>query len=236
ETFARRSATFVSDVAHQMPDLSERIKTPAALLVPLVRGHEKAGLLVVGFTQPPDADVFGRGVAEVPDIFLTSLELFRLRQNEEFERDIRQLLDEFSSGLSTSLNITAGLDGFCRGANRLFGADRTSVWIHDRRARHLSLQASSDPDQATRPTRVTTDDINDPAAMALRRFRAELLPGSHEYDASVGTLTVPLRGRRRALGAIVFEGVRVETGGELDLLDRADALGKDLSSAIENMQ
>jgi C4-dicarboxylate-specific signal transduction histidine kinase len=49
-------------------------------------------------------------------------------------------------------------------------------------------------------------------------------------------VTVPLRGCRRALGAIVFEGVRVETGGELDLLDRADELGRQLSSAIENMQ
>ena len=49
-------------------------------------------------------------------------------------------------------------------------------------------------------------------------------------------MTVPLRGCRRALGTVVFEGVRVETGGELDLLDRADELGRQLSSAIENMQ
>jgi PAS domain S-box-containing protein len=48
-------------------------------------------------------------------------------------------------------------------------------------------------------------------------------------------VTVPLRGTRRALGAIVFEGVRVEPGGELTLLDRSDELGRQLSSAIENM-
>src|SRR5882724_2364811 len=30
DAFARRSSTFVSDLADQMPDLSERIKTPAA--------------------------------------------------------------------------------------------------------------------------------------------------------------------------------------------------------------
>ena len=53
---------------------------------------------------------------------------------------------------------------------------------------------------------------------------------------ATATVTVPLRGCRRALGTIVFEGVRVETGGELDLLDRADELGRQLSSAIENMQ
>jgi PAS domain S-box-containing protein len=236
ETFIRRAPTFVSDLVQQMPDLSERLKTPAALLVPLVRGAERAGLLVIGFTDVPDAGVVGRGVAEVPDLFLTSLELFRLRQNEEVEGDLRQLFDDFSAGLSTSLNIAAGLDGVCVGANRLFGADRTSVWIHDRRARHLLLQASSDADQAARGSRVSTEDLDDPAAGALRRTRAELLPGRHDYDASVSTLTVPLRGCRRALGSIVFEGVRVETGGELDLLDRADLLGKQLSSAIENIQ
>jgi signal transduction histidine kinase len=236
ETFIRRAPTFVSDVAQQMPELSERLKTPAALLVPLVRGADRSGLLVIGFIEVPDADVVSRGVAEVPDIFLTSLELFRLRQNEELERELRQLFDDFSAGLSTSLNIAAGLDGVCSGANRLFGADRTSVWIHDRRARHLLLQASSDSDRVARGSRVSTEDLDDPAVSALRRTRAELLPGTHDYDASVGTLTVPLRGCRRALGSIVFEGVRVETGGELDLLDRADLLGKQLSSAIENMQ
>ena len=48
-------------------------------------------------------------------------------------------------------------------------------------------------------------------------------------------MTVPLRGCRRALGTVVFEGVRVEPGGELDLLDRADELGRQLSNAIENL-
>ena len=66
------------------------------------------------------------------------------------------------------------------------------------------------------------------------RARAEIV--SPADDEATATVTVPLRGCRRALGTIVFEGVRVETGGELDLLDRADELGRQLSSAIENMQ
>jgi PAS domain S-box-containing protein len=49
-------------------------------------------------------------------------------------------------------------------------------------------------------------------------------------------VTVPLRGCRRALGTLVFEGVRVETGGEFALLDRADELGRQLSGAIETIQ
>jgi PAS domain S-box-containing protein len=68
----------------------------------------------------------------------------------------------------------------------------------------------------------------------MRRDRAEIVPRS--TDEPTAMVTVPLRGCRRALGTIVFEGVRVETGGEIDLLDRADELGRQLSSAIENMQ
>ncbi len=90
------------------------------------------------------ADIAANAV-EAADAFVTALELFRLRQTEELQRDVRALLDEFTSVLSATLNLSAGLDIFCHGANRLFAADRTSVWIHDRRARHLVLQASSDP-------------------------------------------------------------------------------------------
>jgi PAS domain S-box-containing protein len=107
------------------------------------------------------------------------------------------------------------------------------VWIHDRRARHLVLQASSDSADVARGVRVSAEDASAPAAIAMRGSRAEIVaPPEGEVTAMV---TVPLRGCRRALGTIVFEGVRVETGGELDLLDRADELGRQLSSAVENM-
>src|SRR5262249_27731338 len=160
--------------------------------------------------------------------------LFHLRQSDELERDVRTLLDEFSASLSATLNLAAGLDIFCHGANMLFGADRASVWIHDRRARELVLQASSDTHRSTRGVRVSADDPSAPAAAAMRRARAEIVHASEE-DVTV-MVTVPLRGTRRALGTIVFEGVRVEPGGELDLLDRADELGRQLASAIENIQ
>ena len=49
-------------------------------------------------------------------------------------------------------------------------------------------------------------------------------------------LTVPLRGLRGALGTIVFEGVRIEQGDDITLLNGADELGRQLSSAIEATQ
>ena len=40
----------------QMPDLAARLGTPAALLLPLVRGDERVGLLAIGFAGAPDGD------------------------------------------------------------------------------------------------------------------------------------------------------------------------------------
>jgi signal transduction histidine kinase len=230
--FDRSAPLLVPDAAERMPDLSARLGSTSALLVPLVRGSERAGLLAIGYaTAPMDLP---DDLSDVAGAFLVALELFQFRQRDELQRDVRALLDEFSSQLSSTLNLPRGVELFCHGANMLFGANRTSVWVHDRRARSLLLQASSDSTHAGRDMRVSVDDGTAPAAAAMRRARAEIVPGSGE-DATV-TLTVPLRGTRRALGTIVFEGVRVAPGGELDLLDRADELGRQLSSAIENMQ
>ncbi len=230
--FDKREPTLVSDLARQMPDLADRLGSRVALLLPLAGRSERVGLVAVGFDAPPTADSLA-DAAEVADAFVTALELCHLRQREELQRDIRALLEQFSTVLSSTLTLATGLDVFCYGANRLFGADCTSVWIHDRRARHLTLQASSDAHVA-RGTQIATDDPTAPAAAAMRRVRAELV--TLEADAPTAMLTVPLRGCRRALGTAVFEGVRVEPGGELDLLDRADELGRQLSSTIENMQ
>ncbi len=237
DAFARRAPTLVSDADRQTPELASRLGTQAALLLPLASGDERVGLLAIGFDQPPTAAAVQVDAAEVADAFLAALDLFRFRQNEELQRDLRELVDEFGQSLAATLSLAAGLDIFCNGANRLFGADRTSVWIHDRRARHLVLQASSDPEHVARGVRVSADDPLSPAASAMRRARAEILaPTERIEDAATYTVTVPLRGTRRALGTIVFDGVRVEPGRELALLDRADELGRQLSSAVENMQ
>jgi PAS domain S-box-containing protein len=50
------------------------------------------------------------------------------------------------------------------------------------------------------------------------------------------TLTVPLRGYRRALGTLVFDGVRLEAGEDLALLERAEELGRRLSNALDTTQ
>lgn len=234
DVLARPEPTLVSEAERQMPELAARLATGAVLLVPLVQGAEPFGLLAIGFDQAPRAEKLGRDLSELADAYVAALELFRLRENQARHAEIRSLLEQFASTLSETLDVSAGLDRFCGGVNRLFGADRTEVWMHDRRARHLILRASSDPEQRANGARVAADDPLSLAAGAMRRSHVEIhppVPGT-----STAIVTIPLRGRRRALGAIVFEGVRIETGSELALLDRADELGTQLAGAIENVQ
>jgi signal transduction histidine kinase len=232
DTFGQRAATLVTDTERLTPDLCLRLGTPAALLIPLATETERAGLLAVGLETAPTGPL--AATAPLADLFLVSLEWFRFRRRQDLQRDLRDLLDGFTERLSVTLSLGHDLDALCQGARRLFGADRASVWIHDRRARRLVMHASSDATHADAGLDVPADDPLAPAAIVMRRQRAELAPSENDADAS--TVLVPLRGTRRALGAIVLDGVRVDPGGELDLLDRAEELGRQLSSAIESLQ
>jgi two-component system NtrC family sensor kinase len=98
----------------------------------------------------------------------------------------------------------------------------------------MVLSASSDVVYLERARQISTADALAPAAIALRRERAEI---ALNKDASPHTvmITVPLKGRRRALGTLVMEEVRLDPGSELELLERADEMGRQLSAAIENV-
>jgi PAS domain S-box-containing protein len=96
------------------------------------------------------------------------------------------------------------------------------------------LSASSDIVYVSLGRRVATGDLLEPAAIALRRDRAELAPRQGETGELV-LVTVPLKGRRRALGTLVLEGVRLDPGGALDLLARSDEMGRQISIALENV-
>ena len=81
----------------------------------------------------------------------------------------------------------------------MLGTTRASIWLHDRRARELTLKASSDPHAVEAADRVRTDDPHHPAARGLRLERAQRL------DEGIPTVIAPIRGWRRALGTLVIE-------------------------------
>src|SRR5262245_7501220 len=72
--FDRRAPVLVPDADRRMPDLSGRLGTRAALLLPLIRRGDRVGVLAVGFSDGPPKDV-GGDVAEAADAFVAALEL-----------------------------------------------------------------------------------------------------------------------------------------------------------------
>jgi PAS domain S-box-containing protein len=115
--------------------------------------------------------------------------------------------------------------------NRHVGARRASVWLHDRRARELSLLASSDPAYRAATPRVGSGDSEMPAARGLRLERPQIL-----HDGPEPVLISPLRGWRRALGTLVVEGTSTRDFDAQQQLDLAGDLGRQLSLGIENVQ
>ena len=231
--FAGRAALAVEDVADVLPSLHARLRTDSAILVPLVSETRRVGLLAIGLPSGAHLGTVGLERSDVLPGFVLALELSRLRQREEFEREIRDLLDLFSEQLASTLDLSRALEPLCVSATRLFAADRTTVWLHDRESRSLVPLASSEATNPSRANAVRADDPIAPAAAALRTQRAGLASSRAEPTS---VLTVPLRGCRRALGTVVFEGVRVEPGDDISVLNRADELGRQLSSAIEAVQ
>ena len=141
---------------------------------------------------------------------------------------LRELLGTFSRAVSATLSVGPGLEAFVQEANRALGARRTSIWLHDRRARALALAATS-LDESSTPTRTSADGEETPAARGLRLQHPQIFREVH------GTLMLaPLRGWRRALGTIVVENPIFTD--EARLLTQVDELARQLSVGVENVQ
>jgi PAS domain S-box-containing protein len=226
----------VTDTASQAPSLAALLATPAAVIVPLSSAEGRLGLLLVGLRDLQSIDPARPALSMIGDLGVLALEHARLRRDAELRQGVRALVGDLSRSVSSALSLSAGLEVFCARACRLFVADVTSVWLHDRRARELWLGASSDPAAMATGQRVPADDPSVPASSAMRRERAEMIAADPGLERVSPTILVPLRGRRRALGTLVIEGARADASSELDLLDWADEVGRQLSAAIENVQ
>jgi PAS domain-containing protein len=116
----------------------------------------------------------------------------------------------------------------------LFGASRVSVWLHERLSRRLVLEAASD---ATEPGLhwVSAEDRSHPAALGLRAESPLVLtPAAGAVPAGLRTIAVGLRGQRRAIGTLVFEGVHALPGMDGDVLHGVAEIGRHLSLTVEN--
>ena len=224
---------FVADVSRIIRGAPEFLGTLPAVLVPLAQMQDPAGVLVIGCEKLPSTAQMNQA-ASVGHAFTLALDRAHAAGEADLQSELRELLHAFSRDVS-STTLSAGLEMLCSGANRLFDADRTSVWLHDRRAGMIVLSASSDVVYLAQERRLRTSDSHPPAA-ALRRDRAEIIAtGTAQDNTHTAMVTIPLRGRRRALGTLVMEEVRVDPAAQMDLLERADEMGRQLSAAIENV-
>lgn len=219
----------VSDV----PELAERLSSRAAMLVPILARDDRLGLLVLGVDDIERAEAGRAALSAVADMVAVALERERLQREADLQQDLRALVADFSRAVSSSLHLAASLEIFCDRARRLFSADRVSVWSHDRRAHVIELIASSDAAEVAGRQRVPADDKSAPVAMVMRSTGAAMAPPPARGGPP--SILVPLRGRRRALGTMVVDGVRFEPGDEFDLLERLEEVGRQLSVAIENL-
>jgi signal transduction histidine kinase len=143
---------------------------------------------------------------------------------------LRELLGVFSRAVSATLSVAPALQAFVHEANVTLGARRTSVWLHERRARALSLAVTS-PDQfpdLVPGTRISADEGDAPAARGLRLEHPQML-----REGGTAVLVAPLRGWRRALGTLVIEEPPV--ADEARLLTQIDELVRQLSVGLENV-
>jgi two-component system NtrC family sensor kinase len=213
-------------------ELNTRLGTSATMLVPVAAREGRLGLLALGVNDLKQADAGQAHAGTVGELVALTLERMRLQREADLQQDLRELVTEFSRAISSSLHLGASLEIFCDRARRLFSSDRVSVWLYDRRARVIELIASSDAAEIAGRRRIPADFSEDQIALVMRAAHAAM---ADENRGAAPTVLVPLRGRRRALGTLVIEGVRIETGDEFDLLDRLEEVGRQLSVAIENL-
>ncbi len=143
------------------------------------------------------------------------------------------LLEAFSRTASSAFNLPAGLTVLCHESRAALGVGGASAWIHDRRSHELVLFASTGTAGSVEGTRLPVDAPHLPSA-ALRGDRAKNA-GVEAAGTNGHRVSIPLRGRRRALGVLMLEDVEPAQAADPEFLAEADDLGRRLSTAIENL-
>lgn len=230
--WAEKNIVILNDVAEQVPELVGRLGTRGAVLVPLAVHDRRLGLLIIGIDRPDAAQAAANGLASLGDILGLVLERDRLRREVDLHHDFNALFDDLSRTTYSAVALPGRLETFSVRACRLLDADRVSIWLHQRRTRQVRLIASSDPEQLSRQLQEAAENPASAIAVVMRSLRPRL---TYASGGGAPGLLVPLRGRRRALGTLAIDGVRAETGTELELVDLAEEIGRQLSGLVESV-
>ncbi len=148
----------------------------------------------------------------------------RLEREVRIHQRLRDMLLVFSQGVSNSQELTVGLEPLTPQIRDILEAGAVEIWLHQRRNRKLVLATSA----GGRPVgnEVQVDDASHDAAAGLRLERPE----------QRGTrIVAPLRGWRRALGALIIEQRDERDAADPSRLAFTHELARQLSVGIENV-
>jgi signal transduction histidine kinase len=208
------------------PALARHLGAGQGLIAPVSFTRRPTIVVVARPAVPEDVAIAAGSRASIE--FGIALEWSRLSREGSFHHRLRELSLVFSRGITSSAGLLPALETVTHEANVLLGTDRSSVWLHDRRARDLHLAASSDPLYAATAERVNVDETGAPAR-GLRLERPQRIAENERL------LVAPLRGWRRALGTLVVEGEPAGIDRE-QLVDLTWELARQISAGIENVQ
>jgi PAS domain S-box-containing protein len=136
---------------------------------------------------------------------------------------LRELLLQFSRQVAGSPGLTPALEALTPGIREALDVDGVEIWLHDRRARQLTLAASAGGRAIGLQVRV--DDTAQDAAEGLRLERP-VVRGSR--------IVAPLRGWRRALGTLIITS-SANAPQDDDRVGFTHELARQLSVGIENV-
>jgi signal transduction histidine kinase len=223
---ARRAADGAGVVSlSQLPTLARGLATQTALLIP-VGLAKRPTVLVAGRPGAPEEEALSAAARAAVEFGIV-LEWSRLARESSFHQRMRELSLVFARGVTSAASLGPALDIVAHEANALLGTRRISIWLHDRRARELTLAASSDA--RLEPARLPADG-GEAAARGLRFERPSLIGAGLDR-----LLVAPLRVWRRALGTLILEGGAPGIDDD-HLLDLAHDLARQLAAGIENVQ
>ncbi|MEW5983529.1 MAG: ATP-binding protein [Acidobacteriota bacterium] len=225
----------ISPITETCPTLARQLKTPAAYLAPVRFAGDPLGLLVLGLSELTPPLAWAGAVSDCAAGFALVLTAARLRHDLALQTDVGALVGALGQDRSPTLSAER-LRAFCTGVARVFAAEAVELWRHDRDRQLLHLMAQS---VQSRPGQVTSIDAGDADGLvsaALRRQNSSVVSRDSQgaYALPRHTATVPLRGRRRALGVLVVDGLRLGPGDAVRLLPHCDALGRQLAALLES--
>ncbi len=225
----------IAPVAEACPTLARRLKAPAAYLAPVRFAGRPLGLLVLGLREVTPPLSWSGAVLECAAGFAVALTHARLRHDLALQAEVASLMALLGQDSVSSLPGER-LQTFCLSLARVFGAERVELWRHDRDVYRLTLACAAPPvPRGTSPS-ISADDAEAPVAAALRRTAPVLAvrrsPGP--YDMQHHTALLPLRGRRRALGVLVLDHLRLGPGDGARLLPHFEHLASRFAALLES--